>query len=260
MLGMPIYVFDIATLTNAEMMMAWKEMLGYGPCFALIEDIDAVFEGRRRIKEATAGEALMTFDCLLNCISGVEPADGIFTIVTTNHPEKIDPALGVCENGISSRPGRLDRIVELKGMTRDCRVKLASFICSDCPDEIDRLVNQSNDYTAAQFQELCGQVALKRYWEEKTKVENIPPIDVSATFVGDHKSMLKRTPREHVNKRGHWSLTDKAEPIDFFIRISAQKDMEAELHRVKKIRDDAPKTILNHDPMEEKRVIGSVVG
>jgi len=37
----------------------------------------------------------LTFDCLLNCLDGVERADGIFTVITTNDLSKIDPALGL---------------------------------------------------------------------------------------------------------------------------------------------------------------------
>ena len=36
----------------------------------------------------------LTFDCLLNCLDGVERSDGIFTIISTNDVSKVDPALG----------------------------------------------------------------------------------------------------------------------------------------------------------------------
>ena len=36
----------------------------------------------------------LTFDCLLNCLDGVERTDGIFTIISTNDISKVDPALG----------------------------------------------------------------------------------------------------------------------------------------------------------------------
>ena len=54
----------------------------------------------------------LTFDCLLNCLDGVERTDGIFTIVTTNDISKVDPALGQprklpdgTTEFISTRPG-----------------------------------------------------------------------------------------------------------------------------------------------------------
>lgn len=195
-LGMPIFVYDVATLTNVEMMEAWKKMLSSAPCFALIEDLDAVYEGRKRLIKNTGGEGGLTFDCLLNAISGVEPADGIFTIVTTNHPDKIDPALGVTANGLSSRPGRLDRVVELKGMTEECRLKLAQFICSDCPEEVEHLVKEGANYTPAQFQELCGQVALKHYWERKED----PVVEVSEEVYMD---ITVNKPQKQAKQEAH---------------------------------------------------------
>ena len=54
----------------------------------------------------------LTFDCLLNCLDGVERADGIFTIITTNDIGKIDPALGQPRklpdgtHGVHLAPGR----------------------------------------------------------------------------------------------------------------------------------------------------------
>jgi hypothetical protein len=104
------------------------------PCIALIEDIDNVFHGRENISRKHGmmsflmaskkkdGEAdqpppsPLTFDCLLNCLDGVDRCDGVFTIVTTNSIDKIDPALGQprkLPDGtvefISSRPGRIDK-------------------------------------------------------------------------------------------------------------------------------------------------------
>ena len=36
----------------------------------------------------------LTFDCLLNCLDGVERADGIFTIITTNDLTQDRPGAG----------------------------------------------------------------------------------------------------------------------------------------------------------------------
>lgn len=67
----------------------------------VLEDIDAGFAGRQ------AGEAAggVTFSGLLNAIDGVAAQEGRVLVMTTNHPEKLDPAL--------IRPGRADVHVEL---------------------------------------------------------------------------------------------------------------------------------------------------
>jgi hypothetical protein len=68
----------------------------------LLEDIDsfsaATARGDERNKVSASG--------LLNALDGVATPHGLVTILTTNHPEKLDPAL--------VRPGRIDRILEFE--------------------------------------------------------------------------------------------------------------------------------------------------
>src|SRR5690606_7749955 len=80
----------------------------------LIEDIDAAFGnsgdvtpndlatsqsllGTRNKKDKSIG---ITFSGLLNAIDGVASGEGRLLFMTTNHPERLDPAL--------IRPGRID--------------------------------------------------------------------------------------------------------------------------------------------------------
>src|SRR5439155_8896839 len=74
---------------------------------------------------ATDGQAVLntgrlSFDCLLNCLDGVEKGNDIFTVITTNHIDRLDPALGrprPRDDGtvefLSTRPGRIDKAIEL---------------------------------------------------------------------------------------------------------------------------------------------------
>ena len=48
-LNMPIYVFNLAEMSNHELMRVWSEMQVNVPCIALIEDIDNVFNGRENV-------------------------------------------------------------------------------------------------------------------------------------------------------------------------------------------------------------------
>jgi hypothetical protein len=142
-LNMPIYVFNLAQMSNQELTKAWTEMQVNVPCIALIEDIDNVFHGRENVarknspmpffmqqkKEDDSSNSRpmsfspLTFDTLLNCLDGVERSDGIFTIITTNDISKIDAAMGQprklpdgTQEFISTRPGRIDKAVELTYM------------------------------------------------------------------------------------------------------------------------------------------------
>ncbi len=198
-LNMPIYVYNLAEMSNHDLIKSWTEMQTNTPCIALIEDIDNVFHGRENVVRRHSMFTMMvpekkdgdnndkgrnplgpplTFDCLLNCLDGVERADGIFTVITTNDLGKIDPALGLprqLPDGqtefISTRPGRIDKAVELTYMEPADKKRMAQKILGayesahlDMLDFIDKFPDLPE--TPAQFQERCAQVALKCFWRE----------------------------------------------------------------------------------------------
>jgi chaperone BCS1 len=65
----------------------------------LLEDIDSAFNERRQTDEQGYRSGV-TFSGLLNALDGVASADERLIFMTTNHPERLDPAL--------IRPGRVD--------------------------------------------------------------------------------------------------------------------------------------------------------
>lgn len=95
-----------ATLDDAELI----ELLANVPpnCVVLIEDIDCAFLQRRGTEEK--GNRL-SFSGLLNALDGVAAGEGRVLFATTNHLERLDPAL--------VRPGRIDRKEEVGYATRD---------------------------------------------------------------------------------------------------------------------------------------------
>jgi hypothetical protein len=155
-LDLPVFVFDLATLYNDELQEAWQKMLGNVPCVALIEDIDSVFVGR----ENKVGGHL-TFDSLLNCLDGIERADGILLFVTTNNPEKLDTALS------ENRPGRIDRCLTLATLDMAGRMLLCKRILKEWPELWDKAASDGEGDTGAKFQERLTQIALHQYWTEK---------------------------------------------------------------------------------------------
>lgn len=199
-LNMPIYVYNLAEMGNHELIKAWTEMQTNTPCIALIEDIDNVFHGRENVvrrpglfpmvmPEKKDGDGSndkgrgplappLTFDCLLNCLDGVERADGIFTVITTNDLSKIDPALGLprqlpdgSTEFISTRPGRIDKAVELTYMEPSDKKRMAQKILEAYEKEYLEMLDFIDKFpdlpeTPAQFQERCAQVALRCFWRE----------------------------------------------------------------------------------------------
>lgn len=62
----------------------------------LLEDIDAAFVTREdpaHLKAAYEGLSRVTFSGLLNAIDGVSSAEARLLVMTTNYPERLDPAL-----------------------------------------------------------------------------------------------------------------------------------------------------------------------
>ncbi|WP_425397011.1 AAA family ATPase [Aeoliella sp.] len=157
-LDLPVFSFDLASLYNDELQSEWSHMLTEVPCMALLEDIDAVFHGRENVAAGEKGG--LTFDCLLNCLDGVQRADGLLLVITTNHLDRIDPALGIPLEGRSTRPGRVDRVVEFRPLDRAGRQHLASCVLPDQPELWDTLVEAGHGDTGAQFQDRCSQLAL----------------------------------------------------------------------------------------------------
>ncbi|MEH2270050.1 MAG: AAA family ATPase [Nostoc sp.] len=67
----------------------FKQARQSAPCILILEDIDSLLTGENR-------------SFFLNELDGFANNQGIVTIATTNHPERLDPA-------ISDRPSRFDR-------------------------------------------------------------------------------------------------------------------------------------------------------
>lgn len=157
-LGIPIYQYYLSTLSDQEFIREWRNMTL--PAIVLFEDFDTVFNGREPLTEHKS----LTFDCVLNQISGVDSPDGVFLIVTTNRLDTIDPAMGVStvHGAISSRPGRIDTVIYLGPMDEECRRRMAQRILCDWPELIDETVMLGEGMTGAQFQELCVQSAFTK--------------------------------------------------------------------------------------------------
>lgn len=186
-LDLPIWVFDLASLTNEELRNGWRKMSNNAPCMALIEDVDGTFHGRENVAVKGKQREGVTFDCLLNCIDGIERVNGVLVVVTTNHLDKVDQAIGTpMADGSSSRPGRIDRVIEMKEPDRAGLVCVAKRILDKRPDLWESLADEAfaKHETVCQFQEKCSQIALKARWET-FKLRRLKP---------DFKRSVSRSP------------------------------------------------------------------
>ena len=99
--------YDICVLNLSERGLADDKLihlLSNTPerAFVLIEDIDAAFN--KRVQTSEDGyQSSVTFSGFLNALDGVASGEERIIFMTTNHPERLDPAL--------IRPGRVDLAV-----------------------------------------------------------------------------------------------------------------------------------------------------
>lgn len=148
-LGLPLKVFHLATLSDQEFIEAWTDLPNR--VVVLFEDFDTVFHGR----ESQTNHGALTFECILNRISGVGTSSGIILIVTTNHLDKIDDAL-------VNRPGRIDASVLVGPMAHQQRQAMAARMLRDWPETIDAAVEAGAGMAGAQFEDSCVQIAFKQ--------------------------------------------------------------------------------------------------
>ena len=93
----------------------------------VLEDIDALFHQR---EAKGASNSSLTFSGLLNALDGVGASSGQIYVLTTNHRERLDPAL--------TRHGRVDVHVEFSAMTDEqTKGMFSSFYPSAGPDVVE---------------------------------------------------------------------------------------------------------------------------
>ncbi|CAE7031831.1 BCS1 [Symbiodinium sp. CCMP2592] len=78
----------------------------------VLEDVDALFTNHR---EADHNNSSLSFSGFLNCLDGLGAPDDVVIFMTTNHPDKLDPAV--------MRPGRIDLKAEFKKPNKDVASK-----------------------------------------------------------------------------------------------------------------------------------------
>ena len=157
-LGIPVYEFYLNTLRDAEFIREWDNMRT--PCVVLLDDFDTAFN----LREPVTVHKSLSFETVLKQISGISSNNGVLLVITTNHLEKIDPALGRMDSsGRSTRPGRIDRVVEFGLTSREQRERLVGIILEDWTDNLDlkALIDRGAGTTAAQFQSMCIEQAFK---------------------------------------------------------------------------------------------------
>jgi chaperone BCS1 len=138
--GAPVCVLDLGNpMLSDEKLRVLMNTAPVG-AFFLLEDIDALFRKRHRqvTPKTDEGEAApptagITFSGLLNALDGVMAPSGRLVFMSTNHPEKLDPAL--------IRPGRVDVRIEFPDADAGQARQMFLRFFSD-GERIDRLADE----------------------------------------------------------------------------------------------------------------------
>lgn len=160
-LNLPIYKFHLTTMDSKDFQEEWQNVASNSPAIILLEDFDRLFNEDKSFKLDK-----LSLDTVLNAISGANEYNGVLTIITANFPERLDPALGQIVDGKSTRPGRLDFLIEINELSEKARRVIANKILDTYKDEIDKVVELGEGETASQFSQRCIELAQSKFWEE----------------------------------------------------------------------------------------------
>ena len=105
-----------------------KEYGGFGVTIFLFEDIDCIFDGRENISKTAMDADRVSFDTFINFLDGVDSLQNAVVIMTTNHIERLDPAL--------YRKGRVDYLLEVLPPTKEHKREIL-FQYFETEEEID---------------------------------------------------------------------------------------------------------------------------
>jgi len=136
------------------------------PSLLIIEDIDTAGALDRRASDhPLLGEFLQAMD-------GIVPNHGVITLATTNHSDKIDPA-------IADRPGRFDRIIEVGLPRKNQRFHILKQLLEKLDVDtsvdisaIDSLAKASEGLTGAWLRELVQSAFISTFVGKELAISN----------------------------------------------------------------------------------------
>lgn len=193
-LDLKMYVFHLSTMSDQEFVEAWDSVASRS--MVLFEDFDTVFN----LRESQTQHGALTFECVLNKLSGVGTKNGLVLVVTTNHPEKIDDAL-------INRPGRIDVVVEVGPMQEQQRVMMAQKMLSDWPELVEQAVAEGTGMAGAQFEDHCVQIAFTRMAQEEQEAKLVTPESVEVV-----PDWLIEARQNQQDNDEHYSLVTTGDP------------------------------------------------
>ena len=207
-LGLNVYILNLNSNKLSEDALA--ELFQELPrkCLVLLEDIDTNdMASRRGSKKKRKGNNKISLSALLNTIDGVAAQEGRVLIMTTNHPEHLDPAL--------VRPGRVDYQIEFKLASRHSVEHMFQNIFCDAPPVVG--TNYEDSETGALEASHSGGISVllgsdqalshsKVDMEQlaRTFAEKIPELSFSPAEIQGYLLCHKYSPLDAVTEVESW--------------------------------------------------------
>ncbi|MFP4038778.1 MAG: CDC48 family AAA ATPase [Candidatus Nanohaloarchaea archaeon] len=133
----------------------FKKARQVAPCILFIDEIDAIAP-RRGGGSSDSGVGDRVVNQLLTELDGIESLEGVTVIAATNRPDMIDPAI--------TRPGRIDRSVEVEVPDRDARRKILEVHTRDMPladdVDLDELAEKTENFVGSDIEAMCREAAM----------------------------------------------------------------------------------------------------
>ncbi|KAH9996395.1 P-loop containing nucleoside triphosphate hydrolase protein [Russula compacta] len=209
-LGLDIYVLSLSSLGMNDKTLT--TLMGNVPtrCILLLEDLDDAFITASMAHAQVAAEAnagpTLTLSGFLNNLDWIAVAEGRLFFATTNHIERIDPAL--------SRPGRMDVWINFTNATKGQAEGLfkhffpskrsVSPSSSEAPSinasrkDPPRFRRKASAHTTPIFEEAEIAKLAKRF------ADAIPEGEISVASLQGYLLKNKKRPRECVEKVNEW--------------------------------------------------------
>ncbi|CAD7696076.1 unnamed protein product [Ostreobium quekettii] len=147
-----------------------REMFGYArdhePCVIFMDEIDAI--GGRRFSEGTSAdrEIQRTLMELLSQLDGFEKVGKVKTIMATNRPDVLDPAL--------MRPGRLDRKIEIPLPNEQARMEILKIHSAPLTKhgdiDYEAAVKLAENFNGADLRNVCTEAGMFAIRDERDYV------------------------------------------------------------------------------------------
>lgn len=150
----PVAYYQINEFTTGESIQeVFEDAAQLAPVVLVIEDVDSLPEKAR--------------SAFLNVLDGATSKEGIFLIGTTNYPEKVD-------EGLKNRAGRFDRMYEIS--KPDASLRRQFFVNTKLRDslreeEMDQVVEKTDEFSLAQLNELYTALAMDLYEGREMNIE-----------------------------------------------------------------------------------------